>query len=45
VARLLAEQHGLEYLDLSTAQVDPHAAGLLTESYPGDRRRRSRQSV
>ena len=33
VARLLAEQHGLEYLDLTSVQVDPGAAGLLPEKY------------
>lgn len=33
VARLLAEQHGLEYLDLRTAQVDPDAATILPEKY------------
>jgi type IV pilus assembly protein PilB len=33
VARLLAEQHGLEYLDLSATQIDPGAAGLLPEKY------------
>ena len=33
VARLLAEQHGLEYLDLATAQVDPRALELLPEKY------------
>ncbi|HKT45719.1 MAG TPA: ATPase, T2SS/T4P/T4SS family [Gaiellaceae bacterium] len=33
VARLLAEQHGLEYLDLSTTPVDPGAASLLPEKY------------
>src|SRR4051794_22574803 len=31
LARLLAEQHGLEFLDLSTAQIDPAAANLLPE--------------
>jgi type IV pilus assembly protein PilB len=31
LARLLAEQHGLEYLDLPTAQIDPAAATLLPE--------------
>jgi type IV pilus assembly protein PilB len=33
VARLLAEQHGLEYLDLPLLQIDPNAAGLLPEKY------------
>ncbi|HEY2074309.1 MAG TPA: ATPase, T2SS/T4P/T4SS family [Gaiellaceae bacterium] len=33
VAKLLAEQHGLEYLDLTTSQIDPHAAELLPEKY------------
>jgi type IV pilus assembly protein PilB len=33
VARLLAEQHGLEYLDLASTQIDPDAAGLLPEKY------------
>jgi type IV pilus assembly protein PilB len=31
LARLLAEQHDLEYLDLTTAAVDPAAATLLPE--------------
>jgi len=31
LASLLAEQHGLEYLDLATAVVDPAAATLLPE--------------
>jgi type IV pilus assembly protein PilB len=31
LARLLAEQHGLEFLDLATAQIDPAAATLLPE--------------
>jgi Type II secretion system (T2SS), protein E, N-terminal domain len=31
LASLLAEQHGLEYLDLATAAVDPAAATLLPE--------------
>jgi type IV pilus assembly protein PilB len=33
VARLLAEQHGLDYLDLANTEVDPHAAALLPEKY------------
>ena len=33
VARLLAEQHGLEYLDLTTAQLDARALELLPEKY------------
>ena len=33
VARLLAEQHGLEYLDLGSAQIDPEVAHLLPEKY------------
>jgi type IV pilus assembly protein PilB len=33
VARLLAEQHGLEYLDLTTAQIDASALELLPEKY------------
>ena len=33
VARLLAEQHGLEYLDLPAVQIDPDAAALLPEKY------------
>ena len=33
VARLLAEQHGLEYLDLTTVQIDPRALDLLPEKY------------
>lgn len=31
VARVLAEQHGLEYLELGRFEVDPAAAGLLPE--------------
>jgi type IV pilus assembly protein PilB len=31
LARLLAEQHGLDFLDLASAQVDPAAATLLPE--------------
>jgi type IV pilus assembly protein PilB len=31
LARLLAEQHDLEYLDLSTAEIDPGAGSLLPE--------------
>src|SRR5712691_882444 len=31
LARLLAEQHGLEFLDLAFAQIDPAAATLLPE--------------
>ncbi len=33
LARLLAEQHGLEYLDLATADADPGALSLLPEKY------------
>ena len=33
VARLLAEQHGLEYLDLRTEPIDPGAVDLLPEKY------------
>jgi type IV pilus assembly protein PilB len=33
VARLLAEQHGLEYLDLPKTEIDPEAAGILPEKY------------
>jgi type IV pilus assembly protein PilB len=33
LARLLAEQHGLEFLDLATADVDPGALSLLPEKY------------
>jgi len=33
VARLLAEQHGLEYLDLGSAQIEPEVAHLLPEKY------------
>jgi len=33
LARLLAEQHGLEYLDLSSADIDPGALSLLPEKY------------
>ena len=33
VARLLAEQHGLEYLDLTTVQIDPRTLELLPEKY------------
>ena len=33
VARLLAEQHGLDYLDLTTVHADPEAAALLPEKY------------
>jgi type IV pilus assembly protein PilB len=33
VARLLAEQHGLEYLDLPKTEIDPAAAGILPEKY------------
>jgi type IV pilus assembly protein PilB len=33
LARLLAEQHGLEYVDLATADVDPGALSLLPEKY------------
>jgi type IV pilus assembly protein PilB len=31
LARLLAEQHGLEYLDLPATQIDPTASSLLPE--------------
>jgi len=33
LARLLAEQHGLEYLDLAGTPVDPAALSLLPEKY------------
>jgi type IV pilus assembly protein PilB len=33
LARLLAEQHGLDYLDLNTATLDPAASSLLPEKY------------
>jgi type IV pilus assembly protein PilB len=33
LARLLAEQHGLQYVDLTTADVDPGALSLLPEKY------------
>ncbi len=33
LARLLAEQHGLEYLDLASTHVDPAALSLLPEKY------------
>jgi type IV pilus assembly protein PilB len=33
VARLLAEQHGLEFVDLGRTEVDPTAVGLLPEKY------------
>jgi len=33
LARLLAEQHGLEYLDLATTDVDAGALSLLPEKY------------
>jgi Type II secretory pathway, ATPase PulE/Tfp pilus assembly pathway, ATPase PilB len=33
LARLLAEQHGLEYIDLSSLDVDPAALSLLPEKY------------
>jgi type IV pilus assembly protein PilB len=33
LARLLAEQHGLEYIDLSTVTPDPTATSLLPEKY------------
>jgi len=33
LARLLAEQHGLEYLDLASTDVDPGALSLLPEKY------------
>src|SRR3954462_5153444 len=33
LARLLAEQHGLQYLDLSSTDVDPGALSLLPEKY------------
>ncbi len=33
LARLLAEQHGLEYVDLASTPVDPGALSLLPEKY------------
>src|ERR1700690_3362149 len=33
VAELLAEQHGLEYVDLGRAEIDPGVCGLLPEKY------------
>ena len=33
LARLLAEQHGLEYLDVRTVTLDPAATSLLPEKY------------
>ena len=33
LARLLAEQHGLEYLDLASTPVDPAALSVLPEKY------------
>src|SRR5712691_740022 len=33
LARALAEQHGLEFLDLARVDVDPAAAGLLPEKF------------
>jgi type IV pilus assembly protein PilB len=33
LARLLAEQHGLEYLDLASTPIDPAALSLLPEKY------------
>ncbi|MBV8597543.1 MAG: Flp pilus assembly complex ATPase component TadA, partial [Actinobacteria bacterium] len=33
VARLLAEQHGLDYVDMTAAQIDPAAAALLPEKF------------
>jgi type IV pilus assembly protein PilB len=33
LARLLAEQHGLQYIDLTTTDVDPGALSLLPEKY------------
>jgi hypothetical protein len=33
LARLLAEQHGLQYIDLPSADVDPGALSLLPEKY------------
>jgi type IV pilus assembly protein PilB len=33
LARLLAEQHGLEYIDLASTHVDPAALSLLPEKY------------
>jgi type IV pilus assembly protein PilB len=33
LARVLAEQHGLEYVDLATSDVDPGASSLLPEKY------------
>src|SRR3982074_3283683 len=33
IAKLLAEQHGLEYLDLTRVEIEPPAAGLLPEQF------------
>jgi type IV pilus assembly protein PilB len=33
IATLLAEQHGLEYIDLNRAEIDPAAAALLPEQF------------
>jgi len=33
VAVLLAEQHGLEYVDLGKTEIDPNVSGLLPEKY------------
>jgi hypothetical protein len=33
IAKLLAEQHGLEYIDLARVEIEPAAAGLLPEQF------------
>ena len=33
IATLLAEQHGLEYIDLTRVEIEPAAAGLLPEQF------------
>src|ERR1700704_1711404 len=33
IAKLLAEQHGLEYIDLARVEIEPAAAGLLPEKF------------
>ena len=33
VAQLLAEQHGLEFVDMTTVQIDPTASSLLPEKF------------
>jgi type IV pilus assembly protein PilB len=33
IAKLLAEQHGLEYIDLLRVEIEPAAAGLLPEQF------------